>query len=959
MKSLTGLPASAYLKTTEEAKIPLALLERLVEGLEAGLTPAYVAHFRPDVSGGLDEQRVRFVENRLRQFLELEDRRIAVLTAAGQRDSLTPELRAEIEAATDRWELEDHYLPFRQRRENAADAAIKQGLEGLAKRLAEQNPADTDLGALAIEYLKPEAGVCTTADALRGAREILAKSWSEDVGLRRDLRALLRQEARLVIRNDEAAKRASKGKHKNLIGYQARLNKVAWRQMMALRRAVREVGLGFKIVLPENKTVAFLLARKVAQPSPEVLLQLGAVAARALEAYLVPSFSKELAQVLDERCDREAVESFQKSLRKILMAPPAGPIGVVGLETGRTGGWRAAVINAGGEFVEGAIIHRDGKEGEDEEKRSKSNVSVGDMAAPQADKESDEKGATSPAGASDENDEQQAEPAASEGEVSADAGETAATETPDSEAVATASDQKTSPEAGEAESSSSAPPETTEEVSEAGSAPPAAQVEAPASESAGDQADPEASANTPEESGQASAVEGTTAETMPGPPISTANGSRSKEPFTPLADLLKRHEVGAIVMAGSPGVRQVEKLVRSSVREAGRAEIFWTTVNESGSWIYATSKASRREMPNTSIAQRSAACLAKRLQDPLSALANVDPRTLGIGQFHQNVDPRKLRDGLHTTLELTAHRVGINLNTASIELLALAPGITERVAKRVVEHRSKLGKFTKREQLADVSGLSKHIFRQAVGFTRVYGGENPLDATGIHPDQYPVAEKILGAAGVSAADALEKPEILDSVDLNALQTAEYPLDVLQGIVRQFKPAARNPRGEFKRPDLRVELRTDSELKVGAKIDGLVTNVAAFGVFVDIGADQDGLVHVSRMSDKFIKDPKAAANVGEKVEVYVVALEANGKRISLSMRDPAKALARPGRTRVDARKPADSTQRRRRKEPKREAKMIQRSFGPSEKERLREEQDLKKLSLNEKLALLKSRYRTKV
>jgi transcriptional accessory protein Tex/SPT6 len=955
MKSLTGLPPSAYLKTTEEAKIPLALLERLVEGLEAGLTPAYVAHFRPDVSGGLDEQRIRFVENRLRQFLELEDRRIAVLTAAGQRDSLTPELRAEIEAATDRWELEDYYLPFRPRRETPADAAIKQGLDGLARRLAEQNPADTDLSALAAEYLKPEAGVSTAADALRGAREILAKSWSEDVSLRRDLRAMLRQEARLVIANDDDAKRSAKGKYRNLFGYQARLPKVAWRQMMALRRAVREVGLGFEIVLPENKTVAFLLARKVSQPSPQILLQLGAVATRALEAYLTPSFSKELAQVLDERCDREAVESFQKSLRKILMAPPAGPIGIVGLETGRAGGWRAAVINANGEFVEGAIIHRDGDE---KENPSKSKVSVGDTADPQTAKKPDEKGATPPVSASDEN-EPQAKPPASEGEASSEAGETAATETPDTEAVATASDQETSPEAGEAGSAASEPPEKPDEAPQAGSAAPATQVEPPPGESAGDQAGPEANTGTPEEGGQALATEDATDETMPGRPISTVNGSSSKEPFTPLADLLKRHEVGAIVMAGSPGVRQVEKLVRSSVREAGRPEIFWTTVNESGSWIYATSKASRREMPNTSVAQRSAACLAKRLQDPLLALASVDPRTLGIGQFHQNVDPRKLRDGLCTTLELTAHRIGINLNTASIELLALAPGITERVAKRVIEHRSKLGKFTNREQLADVSGLSRHIFRQAVGFTRVYGGVNPLDATGIHPDQYSVAEKILGAAGVSAAEALEKPEVLDSVDMNALQTAEYPVEALQSIVRQFKPAARNPRGEFRRPDLRVELRTDSELKVGAKIDGLVTNVAAFGVFVDIGADQDGLVHVSRMSDKFVKDPKAAANVGEKVEVYVVALEANGKRISLSMRDPAKALPRPGRTRVDARKPADSTQRRRRKEPKREAKMTQRSFGPSQKEKLREEQDLKKLSLNEKLALLKSRYRTKV
>ena len=925
MKPLTGLPPSAYLQITEEAKIPLTLLERLVQELETGSTPAYLAHFRPDVSGGLDEQRIRFVENRLRQFMELEDRRITVLTAAAQQDCLTPELRAGIEAATDRWELEDFYLPLRQKSETAADRAIKQGLGGLAKRLAEQNPADRDLDAVAAAYVKPEAGISSAADALRGAREILAQSWCEDAGVRRGLRAMLRQEARLVISGNEAAKKAAQGKYRNLISYQARLPKVAWRQVMALRRAVREIGLGFEIVLPENKTVAFLLERKVAQPSPEILLQLGAAAVRALESYLAPSFTKELAQVLNERCDNEAVESFQKSLRKILMAPPAGPIGVAGIETGRPGGWRAAVINADGEFVEGAIIQHDGGEEHKQPGRQAASGDTGNgkLAARTADSRtpdsrtaelSAEEGSRPAAGA-DEDAEQQAPAAASSGETALEESVGTAVEAPDTELVPAASD--------------------------------------------GDGVDAEPSAVAFEENAQESAAEGSRDEVMPGRPAATPNGGAPKEPFTPLADLLKRHEVGAVVMAGSPGVRQVEKLVRSSIRESGRSGIFWTTVNEAGSWIHAASKASRREMPNTSVAQRSAACLAKRLQDPLAALAGVDPRTLGIGQFHHDVDPRKLREGLSATLESAAHRVGINLNSAPIDLLALAPGMTERVAKRVADHRAQHGKFAKREQLADVSGLSKRIYKQAVGFTRVYGGENPLDATGIHPDQYPAVEKILGAAGVSAAEALEKPEVLDSVDLSTLQSAEYPLEALQAIVRQFKPAARNPRGEFKRPDLAVELRTDNEIKIGAKIEGIVTNVAAFGIFVDIGADQDGLVHVSRMSDTFVKDPKATASAGEKVEVYIVALEDSGKRISLSMRDPAKAQPRPGRTRVDARKTAAAPPRRRRKEPTRESKVTQRSFGPTEKERHREEQDIKKLSLDEKLALLQSKYRTKV
>ena len=921
MKSLTGLPPSAYLKITEEAKIPLVVLERLVQELEAGSTPAYISHYRQDVSGGLDEQRIRLVENRLKQFLRLEDLRIAVLSSASRQGRLIPELREQCESATDRWELEDLYLPFKQKRESPADTARKQGLEGLASRLEAQKPEDQDVKALAAEYLNEKAGIKTAADALRGAREILAQSWSEDVTVRRGLRRLLRQRTRLVV-HGQSARGAAKGKYKNLLGYQARCNKVAWRQMMALRRAVHEIGLRFKITLPANKAVSFLLETKGASGSPQVQLQLGAVAARAFEGYIAPSFAKEELQVLNERCDREAVEAFQKNLRKILMTPPAGRIGVVGLETGRPGGWRAAVINPDGEFVEGAVIHRDG---------GLQVVSAEDPPVPTESEKGDAE--TARGGPAEDktrptNSEKSTPTTQSQNGNAAAKQETQLGDQTDQPAAANGSASAAAPASLEAESENIEPVD-------------------------------EQPASTADSATDGSAEE-TVPESLPGKPLASSNGDGSRESVAPLVELLRRNEVNAIVMAAGPGVRQVERLVRSSIREAGCKDIFWTTVNEAGSWIYATSKAARRDMPNASVAQRGAACLAKRLQDPLAAFAHVDPRTLGLGQFHQSVDAHKLREGLRATLESTVHIVGIDLNTAPVDLIALAPGMTDRLAKRVVEHRQKKGRFTKREQLNAVSGLSKRIYKQVVGFTRVYSGDIPLDATGIHPDQYPITERILVAAGVSASEVLEKPEVLDSVALEEYQSPEFPLAVLQGIVQQLRPSVRNPRGDFVRPSREVELRTDEELAIGKKVEGVVTNIAAFGAFVDIGADQDGLVHISRMSDKFVKDPNAAAKVGDRVEVYVLALEDGGKRISLSMRDPAAAATqRPGRTRVDARRASDAPRRRRQKEPRREAKVTRRSFGPPGKEKLREERDMKKLSLDEKLALLQTKYRTKV
>ena len=792
--------------------------------------------------------------------------------------------------------------------------------------------------------------------------------------VRRGLRPVLRQHARIVVSGDSPAG-AAKGKYKNLLGYQARLGKVAWRQMMALRRAVQEIGLRYEIALPENRVVSYLIDTKVTTDSPALRLQLGAVAARALEAYLAPAFVKELLQVLNERCDREAVEAFQKNLRKVLMTPPAGPIGVLGLETGRPGGWRAAVINSQGEFVEGAIVHREGGLPEtaangkpaDSEPQAKAEEGADVATAEAAPSEDAPATAEAPPATETQSDsapaaqETQPTDGAAQPEVQSSDSDSSESDSAAPDSTEAESPETTVAEAAVTEEPVAAEPETTEATATNEETPSEVAEKPEAVESAAASEAP--AAEVPEQPVSETAAEAPVAESKPGKPLPNANKNANKEAaresMTPLADLLRRHEVGAIVMAGSPGIRQVERLVRGAIREAGRKDVFWTTVNEAGSWIYATSKTARRDMPNTSVAQRSAACLAKRLQDPLAAVAHLDPRTLGLGQFHQSVDPRKLREGLRGTLESTVHAVGIDLNAAPIDLLALAPGMTERLAKRVVEHRRKNGPFTKREQLGNVSGLSKRIYKQAVGFTRVYDGETALDATGIHPDQYPVAEKILAAAGIAAAEALEKPDALDAVALEELQSTEFPLDVLKGIVRQLKPTVRKPRGEFVRPKQEVELRTAEELTGGKKIEGVVTNVAAFGAFVDIGADQDGLVHISRMSDKFVKDPKAAVKVGDRVEVYVVAVDEGGKRISLSMRDPAAVTQRPGRTRVDARKSAEGQPRRRRKEPLRETKAIRRTFGPTDKEKLREERDMKKLSLDEKLALLQSKYRTKV
>ena len=934
MKSLTGLPSPVYVRIAQEAGVQFSDLLRLVQEFEAGSTPAYLAYHRPHISAGLTEERLRAIEERLHQFLDLEDRRITILAAISQKDRLTPELRTQIESATDRWELEDLYFPFKPKRRSAADEAIERGLEPLAEALWEQQLENDDLEAAGRSYVNAEKGVATPAAAVRGARQILARRLAEDYGIRQGLRPIMEDHGQLVVPKDQRFTGAAKGKVKHLLGYRSKVKKVSWRQLLQIRCAERESGLRYVIELPENRAVSFVLGRLFeSRPATSaVSLQLGDAACLALRDYFGPAFRSELWQRLNDRCDSAAIEVYQRNLEKTLMSPPAGRITVIGLETGRPGGWRAAVVDADGRFVEGAIVYRPaGSDGSEESPAGE----------PKA-----ENGATNPAAVANGSSDAavNAPVAPGEGKPAAEvAGKPSEQDSSNPNADVVDRNEAAVVEVPPGDASSDVPqPEREAGEASAEALPLNARDEKPS-----DEAGSSATAKAP----------------LPGPPVSGKAPpiKPAEEAFVSLSELIRRHEAKAVVMANGPGIRQVETLVRSAIREAGAHNVYWTKVGEAGSWIYATSKVARRDLPDVPVAQRSAACLARRLQDPLAQLIHVEPRLLGVGQFHNEVDQKRLRAGLRAAVECAVHRVGVDFNTAAAESLGFLAGMTERVGKRVVEHRQKNGPFTKREQLLDVAGLSARIYKQAAGFVRVRNGEDPLDNTPVHPDMYPQAEKILAAAGVSAAEALDRPEALDAVSLDEIKDAKHPVELLRGIVDQLR-CPRDPRGAFAPPSLPVELRPDDEIQPGKKVEGVVTNIAGFGAFVDIGADQDGLVHVSQMSNGADKGAKPELKIGDRVTVFVQNLEKNGKRISLSLRDPrelARAARRPA-ARAAAGPPRRGVgPRKRRKEPQRESKITKRSFGPDPKTKAREEQDLQKMSLNEKLELLQTKYRTKV
>ena len=908
MKALTGLPAEAYLKVSEEAKIQLANLLQLVQALEKGAAPAYLARYRPDVCGGLDERAIRDVHAHLKGCLELADRKVSILAAVERRGMLTPELRQRLERTMDRRGLEDLYLPYRPKKRDSADEAFERGLEPLARLLWDQNRA-LDIDAEVVKFVNADKGVADAAAALDGAYAIAARWLSEKPEIRRELRKLFLRDGEIVV-SAAPGKKAAKQRH--LIGYRSKASKISWSQMLAIRRAACDGVLNYALDVPAKAAEDYLGACLLTDKESPYAPHIARIAETAVKSRTLAGLREDVLQSVEDRSDAQAVRSFQKSLRKTLLAPPARGLTIAGLEIGRPGGWRAAVVNPEGEVVGCAVVHTEkAAPGAAENGGGK----LGRQAPPAAEPAASDAPETAPRQA----DSKQEEAA------------------PENAAPRTAEDAAAQAEA--AEPVPSAPPEDAN----------AAAVEA--ASAAGD-----AGAAETEQSAAPAA-----ASVAEPPPAAPKQVRREATPEASLAELLAEHKVDLVVFPNGPGLRRVERFLRAQIRQSRRTQIVWQAVNSAGAWIYANSKSAKRDMPQYEPAVRSAACLARRVQDPLSELVKVDPKTLGIGPGHHEVEPKRLREALQATVEECVHEVGVDLNRAPQELLALVPGLTERLAKRIVEYRAANGPLAFREDCRKAQGLNDRIYRQAAGFLRVRG-ENPLDDTGVHPALYPLVERLVSAVESDIETVLSDPAALEKLNLGEFAGQDHPLPRLQALVRELHPQRRNVRGEFQMPKPGVELRTNDDLQVGAKVEGTVSTVTAFGAFIDIGGDHDGLLHVSQMADELVKESKPEIKTGDRVPVFITGLEQNGSRISLSMREPRPERKRQRAAAERARGAASNGAPRRSRAPRRQAsngkKAAGRQFGPNEKELAREARRIGSMSMADKLLLLKDKYRTK-
>jgi uncharacterized protein len=362
------------------------------------------------------------------------------------------------------------------------------------------------------------------------------------------------------------------------------------------------------------------------------------------------------------------------------------------------------------------------------------------------------------------------------------------------------------------------------------------------------------------------------------------------EEATPkLEALLRKYNVRAIAIGNGTAGRETDAFVREFLRDKGISEIFSVCVSEAGASVYSASAVARLEFPDLDLTVRGAISIARRLQDPLSELVKVDPKSIGVGQYQHDVDQHQLQDSLETVIESCVNKVGVDLNTSSWTLLRFVAGITERTALNIVNFRNEKGSFRSRTQVLEVPGIGPKTFEQAAGFLRIRNGDNPLDRTAVHPESYPVVEQIAASLKTSVKEVIAQPQLLEKVDRSQLSAGSYTVN---DILAELRKPGRDPRDKFVAPCFREEVRELADVQAGMILEGVVTNVTKFGAFVDVGVHQDGLVHISELSNRFIKEPSEAVKTGQIVKVKVLGVDLKAKRIALSIKALTAPAARP-------------------------------------------------------------------
>ncbi len=699
-------------------------VKNVVQLLDEGNTIPFIARYRKELHGAMDDTSLRTLEERLQYLRGLAERRETVKKSISEQGKLTDELAAAIDSAKTLAEVEDLYRPYKQKRRTRATAAREKGLEPLASLLFAQERGCPRPEDAARSFIDPEKGVETLADALQGANDIIAEWISDNAAIRGSLREML--EKRGTLRSLAATEEDSV--YRLYYDFEQPLSRLQGHQILAINRGEKEKMLSATVLLDREQALP-LLRRAVVKPGSAAMDFVKAAAEDAYDRLIYPSLEREMRASLTEQADEGAIGQFALNLKPLLMQPPVKGKVTMGLDPGYRMGCKVAVVDGTGKVLDTAVVY-------------------------------------------------------------------------------------------------------------------------------------------------------------------PTYGERQKgEAIAALLKLIRKHGVEHIAIGNGTASRETEQMAVELIRQASAsgAHVSYMIVSEAGASVYSASKLAAEEFPQYDVNLRSAVSIARRLQDPLAELVKIDPKAIGVGQYQHDMPQKQLDDALCGVVEDCVNAVGVDINTASPSLLQRVSGLNVTTAKNVVAYREENGAFTSRAQIKKVPKLGPKAFQQCAGFLRVPESKSVLDNTAVHPESYEAAKALLALSGHTLADVKEGrisdlPERIKSYG-EGKAAAEIGVGVptLRDIVSELLKPGRDVRDELPKPILRTDVLEMKDLTPGMVLTGTVRNVIDFGVFVDIGVHQDGLVHISQVADKFIKHPSEVVSVGDVVKVVVLEVDEKKKRISLSMK----------------------------------------------------------------------------
>jgi protein Tex len=711
-------------RIASELGVGLPQVSAAVELLGEGASVPFIARYRKERTGGLDDTQLRRLEERLGYLRELEERRATVLKSIEEQGKLTPDLMRSISGATTKVELEDLYAPFKPKRRTKAQVAREAGLEGLADQLL-RNPAlvpDVE-GA---KFIAVDKGVPDVKAALEGARHILLERIGEEPALVGALRAWVWSEGKLSAKVSRG-KEEEGAKFSDYFDFGQRIREIPSHRALAMLRGRNEGVLDLDLDVAHEKgkphpgELKVRTAFGIAERGRAADAWLAETARLAWKSRLAPSLGADLLARLKERADAEAITVFSKNLKDLLLTAPAGQRATLGLDPGYRTGVKAAVVDRTGKLVETATIY-------------------------------------------------------------------------------------------------------------------------------------------------------------PHEPRRDWQGS-----LAALAAMCMRHAVELISIGNGTAGRETERLVAELMAKAPKLKLTKVMVSEAGASVYSASELAAKEFPQLDVSLRGAVSIARRLQDPLAELVKIEPKAIGVGQYQHDVDQAGLARSLDAAVEDCVNLVGVDVNTASAPLLARVSGLNQTLALNIVAFRDENGAFKSRAALKKVPRLGPKTFEQAAGFLRIMGGKNPLDASAVHPEAYPVVERISQATQRPLKSLIGDGTFLKSLQPARFADVQFGIPTVADILAELEKPGRDPRPEFRTASFQEGIEKISDLRPGMRLEGVVTNVTAFGAFVDVGVHQDGLVHISELSDRFVKDPREVVKAGDIVKVRVKEVDEAKRRIALTMK----------------------------------------------------------------------------